>query len=57
MIFKRVAGMTLQLTSDRLLVVDGGKAVMTLCRNNPSFSVYLDIFYIISFVLMFGKRI
>ena len=46
-----------QLTSDRLVVVGGSKAVVTLFRNNPSFSVYLDIFCIISFVLMFGNRI
>ena len=44
---KRVARMKPQLTSDRLVVVGGSKAVMTLFWNNPSLSVYLGIFYVI----------
>lgn len=44
---KRMAGMKPQLTSDRLVVVGGNNAVMTLFWNNPSFSIYLDISYVI----------
>ena len=44
---KRVAGMKPHLTSDRLVIVGGSKAVMTFFWNNPSFSVYLGSFYVI----------